>query len=182
MTLLYVTLLYLTLLYLTLLYLTLLDTTLRDTTLLGSYSTWLYSTWPAPLDLTYWDVVRISEVSQPKLPLISQIGSFPQVEVGSFLACYCWWFRNLAITSWYGKYLHYFTGFHTLHVGWCRISSINGVKGFPKQKQVADGVSPVCSRGYVGVFSEGLYIHPLVNKHMTGNGKQPFLYMEDHPS
>ena len=44
----------------------------------------------------------------PSESYISQIGSFPQVEVGSFLACYCWWFRNLAITSWYGKYLPLF--------------------------------------------------------------------------
>ncbi len=30
---------------------------------------------------------------------------------------YCWWFRNPAITSWYGKYPHYFfNGFHTCWV------------------------------------------------------------------
>ena len=98
-TLLYVTLLYLTLLYLTLLYLTLLDTTLRDTTLRDTtlldstlldstlldstwhYSTWHYSTWllfyltllyltcSTWLNLTEM-LFRISEVSQPKLPLI----------------------------------------------------------------------------------------------------------------
>ena len=61
--LLYLTLLYLTLFYLTLLYLTLLYLTLLYLTLL--YLTLLY------LTLLYWDVVRISEVSQPKLPLTS---------------------------------------------------------------------------------------------------------------
>ena len=34
---------------------------------------------------------------------------------------YCGWFRNPAITSWYGKKISLFTGFF-VHVGWCRIS------------------------------------------------------------
>ena len=36
---------------------------------------------------------------------------------------YCWWFRNPAITSWYGEYPIFHKGF--IDIRWCRISSIN---------------------------------------------------------
>ena len=81
---------------------------------------------------------------------------------------YCWWKKSC--TSWYGKYPINLQGF--MHVGWCRISSINSMEGdSPKQELFSSFL-----KKYMCIY---VYIHTffcLIHQHLcSGPATQPAL-------